>query len=174
MIAVKATYYEANEAKIMHIKEAGLDATQKESTKLLKKKSHTSANQDFSSQAHGSPATQASEFNSPYPLANHVPEPEPPATHTPDPLATHLPKPEPHANHVPEPEPLVTQYKTHVSELETQAYVEQKIQLKKLSQINHETLTSLLNDEDFEENVILDIQLIRIDTSLAKQPIPAK
>lgn len=33
-----------------------------------------------------------------------------------------------------------------------------------------ETLALLLNDEDFRENVILDIQPLCIDTSPAKQP----
>lgn len=40
--------------------------------------------------------------------------------------------------------------------------------------IDHETLASLLNDEDFGDNVILDIQSLCIDTSPAKKPIPSK
>lgn len=42
------------------------------------------------------------------------------------------------------------------------------------TKINPETLASLLNDKDFADNVILDIQSLCTDTSPAKQHTPAK
>lgn len=48
------------------------------------------------------------------------------------------------------------------------------VNLKKHSQLDPKTLVSLLDDEDFGDNVILDIQPLCIDTSPSGQPTPAK
>lgn len=106
-----------------------------------------------------------------------------PTIHAPE---THVPEPHTHVfehkTQVSKPETPVTgpgthvlEPPTHVPELETQVFepgaltsIEKKIGLRKLFSIDPEALASLLNNEDFRENVILNVQPLRIDTGPTK------
>lgn len=60
-------------------------------------------------------------------------------------------------------------------ELETQpTSVEDDNALRRYYGINPKTLFQLLSDEDIEKNVILDIQPIHVNISLAKQSVSPK